>query len=50
VNAGEIVWIEEMGGPFRSRAEVRNISVGKNSVKRLNLRFLDDKVPDRLIS
>lgn len=47
---GEIVWVEEIGGDFRTRAEVRNVSMGKNGITRLNLKFLDEKVPERLIS
>ena len=46
---GEIVVVEEVGGPFRTRAEIRNIYIGKDRVPRLNLKFLDDEAPDRLI-
>jgi hypothetical protein len=49
VAKGEILSVEEMGGAFRSRAEVRNVFIGKDNIPRLNLRFLDP-VPDRLIS
>ena len=47
---GEIIIVEEMAGPFRSRAEIRNIYIGKDKVPRLNLRFLDGEAPDRLIA
>jgi hypothetical protein len=47
---GEIIIVEEMAGPFRSRAEIRNIYIGKDKVPRLNLRFLDAEAPDRLIA
>jgi hypothetical protein len=47
---GEIVIVEEVGGPFRTRAEIRNIYIGKDKIPRLNLKFLDDEAPDRLIA
>lgn len=47
---GEIIVVEEVGGPFRSRAEIRNIYIGKDKIPRLNLKFLDGEAPDRLIS
>ena len=47
---GEIVLVEEVGGPFRTRAEIRNIYIGKDQVPRLNLKFLDAEAPDRLIA
>jgi hypothetical protein len=47
---GEIIIVEEMAGPFRTRAEIRNIYIGKDKVPRLNLRFLDGEAPDRLIA
>jgi PilZ domain-containing protein len=46
---GDIVVVEELGGPFRTRAEIRNIFIGKDKIPRLNLKFLDDEAPDRLI-
>jgi len=47
---GEIIIVEEMAGPFRTRAEIRNIYIGTDKVPRLNLRFLDGEAPDRLIA
>lgn len=47
---GEIVVVEELGGPFRTRAEIRNIYIGKDKIPRLNLKFLDGEAPDRLIA
>jgi hypothetical protein len=47
---GEIVMVEEVGGPFRTRAEIRNVYIGKDHVPRLNLRFIDSETPDRLIA
>jgi hypothetical protein len=47
---GEVIIVEEIGGPFRTRAEIKNIYIGKDKVPRLNLRFLDAEAPDRLIA
>jgi hypothetical protein len=47
---GDVVLVEEVGGPFRTRAEIRNIYIGKDKVPRLNLKFLDDEAPDRFIA
>jgi serine/threonine protein kinase len=46
---GDIVHLEEVGGPFKTRAEVRGSYVGKDKVRRLNLRFLDSPAPDYLV-
>jgi predicted Ser/Thr protein kinase len=46
---GDIVHLEEVGGPFRTRAEVRGSYVGKDRIRRLNLRFLDSPAPDYLV-
>ena len=50
VAKGEILTLSELGGEFRCRAEVRNVYIGKDGIPRLNLRFLDSEIPDRLIS
>jgi hypothetical protein len=50
VAKGEILEIEELGGPFRTRAEIRNLYIGSDKVPRLNLRFLDGETPDRIVS
>jgi hypothetical protein len=47
---GDIVVVEEVAGPFRTRAEIRNLYIGKDKVPRLCLKFLDDEAPDRLIA
>lgn len=49
VGRGEILDLEELGGGFRTRAEVVNVYVGQDHVPRLNLRFLDAEAPARLI-
>jgi len=46
---GDTVHLEEMGGNFRTRAEVRGSYVGKDGIRRLNLSFLDSQAPDRLV-
>jgi hypothetical protein len=50
VDKGEVLWVEEVDGPFRTRAEVKNIYIGPDSIPRLNLSFLDAQAPDRLVS
>jgi PilZ domain-containing protein len=47
---GDIVWVAEIGGSFMTRAEVRGVSIGKDNIPRLGLKFLDQKVPERLIA
>jgi hypothetical protein len=46
---GDVVHLEEVGGPFKTRAEVRGTYVGKDNIRRLNLRFLDSPAPDYLV-
>jgi serine/threonine-protein kinase len=46
---GDILRVEEVGGDFATRAEVRNAYLGSDHVRRLNLRFLDRPAPDRLV-
>jgi hypothetical protein len=47
---GEVLEVEEAGGPFHTRATVRNAYVGDDAVWRLNLMFLDAQAPERLLS
>jgi hypothetical protein len=47
---GEVLEVEEAGGPFRTRAAVRNAYVGEDSLWRLNLMFLDAQAPPRLFA
>ena len=47
---GEVLEVEEAGGPFRTRATVRNAYVGEDAVWRLNLMFLDAQAPERLLA
>ncbi len=46
---GDVVQLEEVGGPFKTRAEVRGSFLGKDRIRRLNLRFLDKEAPDYLV-
>jgi len=46
---GEVLEVEEAGGPFHTRAAVRNAYVGDDALWRLNLMFLDEQAPDRLL-
>lgn len=50
VAKGEIVVLEELGGDFRTRAEIRNVYIGQDRVPRLNLHFLDAEAPERLVA
>jgi hypothetical protein len=49
VAKGEVVEVQEVGGPFRARAEVRNVYVGQDRIPRLNLCFLDAEAPAHLV-
>ena len=46
---GDIVHIEHVDGPFKTRAEIRGSYVGTDNVCRLNLHFLDSPAPDYLV-
>jgi hypothetical protein len=46
---GDIVQIDEVGGPFKTRAEVRGVYEGRDHIRRLNVRFLDSPAPDYLV-
>jgi hypothetical protein len=50
VGKDEVLMLEEFEGPFRTRAAVRNVWIGPDQVARLNLEFLDDQAPDRLVA
>jgi hypothetical protein len=49
VGKGELLMVEELDGGFRTRAEVRNLYIGADSIPRLNLKFLDGEAPERLV-
>jgi len=46
---GAILQVQEIEGDYRTRAEVRNISIGTDGHPRLNLLFLDTPAPERLL-
>ncbi len=46
---GDILLLQEAGGGFATRAEVRGITKVQPTVDRLHLRFLDRQAPDRLL-
>lgn len=50
VLTGDVVLVQEVGGDFRTRAEVRNVYVGPDHIPRLCLHFLDAEAPARLVS
>jgi PilZ domain len=50
VSKGEVLMVEEVSGPFRTRAEIRNLYIGKDGVPRLNLSFLDGIFPERILA
>ena len=45
VGPGDVVYLEEVGGPYKTRAEVRGTYVGKDGIRRLNLHFLHRRHP-----
>jgi serine/threonine protein kinase len=47
--AGDVVFVEEVGGPFKGRAEVRGSYVGRDNIRRLNLKFLDGSSLEHLV-
>ncbi len=49
VRPGDVLYLAEVGGPYKTRAEVRGTYVGKDGVRRLNLHFLDSPAPDYLV-
>jgi len=46
---GDILLLQEAGGGFATRAEVRGITQVQPTVDRLHLRFLDRQAPERLL-
>jgi len=48
VGQGDLVEIEEIGGDFQTRAEVRSVWVGPDKIKRLGLKFVGRRAPERL--
>jgi hypothetical protein len=46
---GAVLQVQEIDGDFKTRAEVRNISIGPDGQPRLNLLFLDSPAPERML-
>jgi hypothetical protein len=46
---GAILQVTEVGGSWKTRAEVRNISIGQDGHPRLHLLFLDASAPEHLL-
>jgi hypothetical protein len=46
---GDILLLQEAGGGFATRAEVRGISRAQPTIDRLHLSFLDRQAPDRML-
>lgn len=49
LHKGDVLSVREVGGPFETRALVVNTFLGGDRVRRLNLRFLDDRSPSHLL-
>jgi hypothetical protein len=50
VNKGEMVVVEDPAGTFSTRAEIRNVFIGKDGVPRLNLCFVSGEATERLVA
>jgi hypothetical protein len=46
---GDVVILQETGGGFATRAEIRGVTRGADGVGRLHLKFIDRLIPDRLL-
>jgi hypothetical protein len=46
---GDVVLLQEAGGGFATRAEVRGVSQTQPTIERLHLQFIDRQAPDRLL-
>ncbi len=46
---GDVILLQEAGGGFATRAEVRGVTRVQTSIDRLHLRFVDRQAPDRLL-
>ncbi len=49
LRVGHIVHVQERGGPFEARAEVRDTYVGIDRIRRVSLSFLDGRGPSHLV-
>jgi hypothetical protein len=46
---GDVIFVQELGGPFAARAAVRGLSIGPDRLRRLHLEFLDGRTPEHLL-
>lgn len=46
---GDVILLQEAGGGFATRAEVRGVHEGPDGIVRLHLKFLDRPAPERLL-
>jgi hypothetical protein len=46
---GDVILLQEAGGGFATRAEIRGVTNGTDNIKRLHLKFLDRRAPERLL-
>lgn len=46
---GATVTVEEVEGDYKTRAEIKNVVIGKDGNPRLDLLFLDEPLPERLL-
>ncbi len=46
---GDVILVQEAGGGFATRAEVRAVTQVQPSIERLHLRFIDRQAPERLL-
>jgi hypothetical protein len=46
---GDVVLLQEPGGGFATRAEIRAITQAQPTIERLHLRFIDRQAPERLL-
>jgi len=49
VAKGSMLTVEDIDGTFKTRAEVRSITIDKDGQARLNLFFLDEELPERML-
>jgi hypothetical protein len=48
-HVGDVILLQEAGGGFATRAEVRGVTRVQTAIDRLHLRFIDRQAPDRLL-
>jgi hypothetical protein len=48
-NEGSVVLLQEAGGGFATRAEVRGVTRDRSGTGRLHLHFLDREAPERIL-